>query len=88
MVLPSQYAPRPAPLPTPCATFRILTEAGLWNSGSVGAPFSPEWFLKHFSSWLEKEKEIKKKKNRLPDNVSLVGANVRFFNVVLMPNPI
>lgn len=87
MVLPSQCAPRPTPLPAPCATFRILTEAGLWNSGSEGAQFSPEWFSKHFSSWLEKEKEKKKKTDCLTMSHLLVQMCV-FFNVVLMPNPI
>ena len=84
--------PSAAHLPpsSPIPLFIPIPTASRWTwefLGSEGSAIFPQRFWKHFSSRLEKKK--KTKKNRLPDNVSLVGANVHFLkNVVLMPNPI
>lgn len=73
------YPPAPCSHPVPCAALYPDSE----SLGSERSTIFPEWFLRHFSSWLGEEKK------RLPDNVTLVGAYVHFLkNVVLMPNPI
>lgn len=50
---------------------------------------SPSAVLEAFLVKCVEGEKKKKKKTRLPDNVSLVGANVHFFsNVVFITNPI